>query len=177
MEVDALSRIDWDWKLTSETVRVILAITVDGHSTLAKICAHTITVVPSFQVASCIARVEQMQDQDLSQVICLYNTRQLDKAKLCYFKSREVKALLHLWVKLKLWEGVLYLKTSPNQEDQNDMRLIPPWAYHSLAMHGHHYDLGHLGNECMIDLLHDQFYWSMMQDDVDQHIWDCGRCN
>ena len=106
-----------------------------------------------------------------------YKASQLDIAKLCDFKSREVKALLCHHLKLRLWKGQLYLKTSANQEDQNDMRLVLPWAYHTLAMHGCHDDLSHLGTECMLDLLRDQSYWSMMQDDVDQHILDCDRCN
>ena len=84
---------------------------MDGCSLLAKICAHTETVVPSFQVASGIARLEtrealprqmtaadwaeaQMQDYDLSQGIHFYKVRQLDMAKLCDFKSREEKAVL-----------------------------------------------------------------------------------
>ena len=85
-DADALSRIDWDWELTSEVVRVILDTNVDSCSLLAKIYAHTVTVVPSFQAASGIARLEtkealpkqmtaaywaeaQMQDWDLSKVI------------------------------------------------------------------------------------------------------------
>ena len=186
------SRIDWDWELTSEVVRVILDTTMGGSSLLTKICAHTTTVVPSFQVASGIARLEtgealskqmtaadwaeaQMQDQDLSQVIHLYKARQVDMAKLCDFESREVKAFLHCQHGLKLW-GVVYLKTSPNQEDQNDMRLALPWVYCTLDMPGCHDDHGHLGTEHMLDL-HDWSYWPMMQDDMDQHIWGCGRCN
>ena len=70
-----------------------------------------------------------------------------------------------------------YLKTSPNQKDQNDIRLVLPQTYHTLVMHGCHDDLGNLGTECMLDLLHDQFYWPKMQDDAEQHIWHCGRCN
>ena len=77
---------------------------------------------------------------------------------------------------LKLQEGVLYLKTSPNQEDQNDMRLVLPQAYYTLAVNGCH-NLGHSGTEHMLDLLCDHFYWSMMQGDMDQHIWGCSRCN
>ena len=33
-------------------------------------------------------------------------------------------------------EGVLYLKISPNWEDQNDMILVLPQAYHALASVG-----------------------------------------
>ena len=72
---------------------------------------------------------------------------------------------------------MLYLKTSPNWEDWNDLRLVLPWAHHTLAMHGCHDDLGHLGTEHMLDILHDQFYWTTMQDDAEQQIQEYGRCN
>ena len=53
--------------------------------------------------------------------------------------------------------GVLYLKTAPNQGDQNGLRLVLPQAYCALLMCRCHDDLGHLGTECMLDLLHDWF--------------------
>ena len=57
------------------------------------------------------------------------------------------------------------------------MRLVLPWAYHTLVMCRCHDDLGHLGTEHRLDLLHDQFYWPTMQDNVEQHIWGCGGWN
>ena len=134
LEADALSRIDWDRELTSEVGSVILNTAMDGCSPLAKICAHTMTVVPSFLLASGNTQLEtrgampkqmtaadwteaQMQDQDLNQIICLSKVRQLDIAKIHIFRSREVKALLCHQLKLELWEVVLYFKTFPNWED------------------------------------------------------------
>ena len=73
--------------------------------------------------------------------------------------------------------GMLYLKTSPNWEDQNNMRLVLPQAYHALVMCGCHDNIGHLGTEYMLDFLCDWFYWPTMQENVDQHIWGCGRSN
>ena len=58
IEADALSRIDWDWELTSEAMRVILNTTMEGCSPLAKICAHSATIVSSFLVGSGTARQE-----------------------------------------------------------------------------------------------------------------------
>ena len=141
IEAYALSQIDWDQEPTSEAVRGILNTVMNSGSPLAKICNHTMILVPSFMVVSGITPLEtkkvmpkqmtatdcieaQMQDQDLNQIICLYKARQLDMAKLCNFKSREIKTLLCHQLKLKLWEGVLYLKTSPNWGDQNNMRLV-----------------------------------------------------
>ena len=58
IEAHVLSSIDWDWELTSEVVRVILNTTMDGCSPLAKLCVHTMTVFPSFLVASGTTRLE-----------------------------------------------------------------------------------------------------------------------
>ena len=112
IETDALSRINWDWELTTQVVRMILNTTLAGCSPLAKICAHNTMVLPSFLAASGITQLEtekampkqmtaadwteaQIQDWDLNQIICLYKARQLNMAKLCNFESRESKALLH----------------------------------------------------------------------------------
>ena len=67
-----------------------------------------------------------MQDWGLSQIIQLYKTKQLERAKLGDFESREIKALMCHWCKLTLQEGVLYLKTAPNGDDQNVLRLVLP---------------------------------------------------
>ena len=93
VEADALLKINWDWKLTSEAVTVICNTAMSGCNPLAKICAHTMKLVPSFLVASGIAPLAtekampkqmtaadlakaQMQDWDLNQIICLHKARQ-----------------------------------------------------------------------------------------------------
>ena len=72
-------------------------------------------------------------------------------------------------IQAEIMGGVLYFKTAPNQEDQNDMRLDLLQAYCTLPMHGCHDDIGHLGTKHMLDFLCDWFYWFMMQDDIEQH--------
>ena len=37
----------------------------------------------------------QMQDPDLTQIICLYKIKQLETEKLGDFESKEIKTLLH----------------------------------------------------------------------------------
>ena len=146
----------------SKVVRVVLNTAMEGCSLLAEICAHSTTMVPSFLVGGGMARQEakkavpkqvtpadwdeaQMQDQDLRQIIWLYKTKQLETAKLGNFESREIKTLLCHQYKLTLQEGVLYLKTAPNWDDQNDLTLVLPQVYYALAMHESHNNLGYLG--------------------------------
>ena len=61
IEADALSMIDWKRELTTEAVTVILDNAMDGCSPLAKICAHTMAVIPSFLVTSGNARSDTRQ--------------------------------------------------------------------------------------------------------------------
>ena len=151
------------------------------------------TVVPSFQAGGCTARQQtketvpkkmtpegwvetQMQDPDLSQIIWLYKIKQLETVKLGDFECRVIKTLLHHQFKLALQEGVLYLRTAPNRDDLNDLRVVLPWVYYVLVMHGCHDDCDHLGTECMLDLLSDLFYWPTMQDDVHWYLKGCDQC-
>ena len=58
IEVDALSRTDWDWELTSEVVSIICNTAMEGCSLLAEICAHSMTMISSFLVGKGTARLE-----------------------------------------------------------------------------------------------------------------------
>ena len=118
----------------------------------------------------------QMQDQDLSQIIQLYKIKQLENVKLGYFESKEFKTLLCHGCKLTLQDGVLYLKTAHNSDDWNDLGLVLPQVYSTLVMHGCHDDLGHLGTEHMLDLLHDWFYLPTIQDNMDCYLRSFDQC-
>ena len=180
-------------ELAREVGRVILDTTMEACIPLEEICTHSTMVAPNFQEGRGTTRQQtkesvpkqmtpadwveaQMQDPDLSQIICLYKIKRLQTAKLDNFESREIKTLLHHWYKLTLQEGMLYLQTAPNQDDQNDLRLVLPQVYHAPVMHGCHDDLGHLGTEHMLDLLCDQFYCPTMQDNVDWYLRGCDWC-
>ena len=52
IEADTLLQINWNGELSSEVVKVILNTTMNSCSPLAEIWTHTMTVVPSFLVAS-----------------------------------------------------------------------------------------------------------------------------
>ena len=46
-------------------------------------------------------------------------------------------------------------------------------AYRETALKGCHDEVGHLGLECMLDLIHDHFFWSHMAAQAKEHIDQC----
>ena len=116
IEADALSRINCNWELTSEVVRVILNTAMDGHGPLAKICAHTMTVVPSFLVASGITRLkteEAMQKEmtatDWAKPRC--RNRILSRLSVC---TKQVSWIWPSYVILSLGRLKLFYTTDSN---------------------------------------------------------------
>ena len=100
----------------------------------------------------------------------MYKSWELKATKPTDYESKEMWLILCQRSRLWLQEGVLYLKVGPIQEDQNDMQLILPKPFRHLAMQGYHNDLVHLGMECMLDLLHDQFHWPTMAHDAEYYV-------
>ena len=56
------------------------------------------------------------------------------------------------------------------------MQLVLPTAYREVALKGCHGEVGHLGLECMLDLMHDRFFWPCMAVQVKEHIGKCCPC-
>ena len=56
------------------------------------------------------------------------------------------------------------------------MQLVLPAAYREVALKGCHDEVGHLGLECMLDLMHDRFFWPCMAVQAKEHIGKCHPC-
>ena len=56
------------------------------------------------------------------------------------------------------------------------MQLVFPTAQREVALKGCHDEVGHLGLECMLDLMHDRFFWPHMAVQVKDHIGKCRPC-
>ena len=115
----------------------------------------------------------QQGDPELLEVIQLYRTKQLATVRTNTYDLPSLINILQHHLKLKLKEGVLYLKTELHHVDRNDMRLVLSWLHQDLAMKGCHDKLGYLGTEWMLDLLQDQLYWPGMATDTGQHVCEC----
>lgn len=86
----------------------------------------------------------------------------------------ESQQLLRYFDKLRIVRGVLYReRTVANQEH---LQLVLPKKYHHTAMVGCHDDVGHLGRDRTLQLLHERFYWPKMLSDVEEKLRCCERC-
>ena len=54
--------------------------------------------------------------------------------------------------------------------------MVLPAAQREVALMGSHDQVGHLGQECMLNLMHDQLFWPSMAAPVKEHIRKCHLC-
>ena len=121
----------------------------------------------------------QFKDKTISEVICLYKSKELQCQKGKETDSQEMKQFIRQWNRLLMRNGILYHKNEfqeVNQSNRNTIQLVLPKAFRKQALQGCHNDLGHLGIEQTIDLLRDQFYWPRMMEDTVRHIKQSERC-
>ena len=56
------------------------------------------------------------------------------------------------------------------------MQLVLPTAQREVALRGCHDEVGHLGLEHILDLMHDRFFWPHMASQAKDHIGKCCPC-
>ena len=75
---------------------------------------------------------------------------------------------------LMLKQGVLYRKHQVNTRTK--LQLVLPQTYIQRAIEGCHDQVGHLGQDRVLDLLRDRFYWPGIHVNVASYINSCPRC-
>ena len=73
-------------------------------------------------------------------------------------------------------KGILYRQARPRESEETLLQLVLPTAYREVALRGCHNEVGHLGLECMLDLMHDRFFWPHMAVQAKEHIGKCCPC-
>ena len=86
----------------------------------------------------------------------------------------EMKALIRNRAQLTLKHGVLYKNKKVNARTKQ-LPVIPQ-SHRQRAIEGCHDQVGHLGQDRVLDLLRDRFYWPGMHADVVSYINSCPRC-
>ena len=121
---------------------------------------------------------EQRADSNLSVIIKLIESGQLQKRKLHGKDSPEVKSLLRIRKGLKLVKDILYRKSySDNSSSKKVLwQLVVPKAHRSRALAGCHDDVGHQGRMRTLSLLGERFFWPGMQTEATQYVLKCTRC-
>ena len=71
-------------------------------------------------------------------------------------------------------QGVLFRKTKVDTGTKH--LLVVPQAYRQRAIEGCHDQVGQLGQDKVLDLLRDRFYWPGMHVDIVFYINSCPRC-
>ena len=121
---------------------------------------------------------EQRADPNLTVIIKLIESGQLQKRKLHGKDSPEEKSLLRIRKSLKLVKDILYRKTYTDNSSSKKIlwQLIVPKAYRSRALAGCHGDVGHQGRMRTLSLLRERFFWPGMQSEAIQYVLKCTRC-
>ena len=55
-------------------------------------------------------------------------------------------------------KGILYRQARPRESEETLLQLVLPTAQREVALRGCHDEVGHLGLECMFDLMCDRFF-------------------
>ena len=115
-----------------------------------------------------------MKDPAICQIIQAIQNKTLDTIKFNQDMSSDLKAFLRIRKQFKLKQGILYRKSQVN--DKARLQLVLPPSHTPKAMAGCHDQVGHLGQDRVLELLRDRFFWPGMQMDVAPYINSCPRC-
>ena len=181
-DADALSRIQWPEAvdISSQTVHAVCEGVQAPHGKIETLChgAQAVGVLSQDTMPVGMTSLEwsqaQMQDPAISQIIQAIQTKTLDTLKYNQDMSVDLKAFLRIRKQLQIKQGILYRKSQVN--DKARLQLVLPLSYRPKAMAGCHDLVGHLGQDRVLELLRDRFYWPGMHMDVASYINRCPRC-
>ena len=92
----------------------------------------------------------------------------IDLPKVSQYRQ-ECNHLLLKW-------GILYRWARPRESEETLLHLVLPAAQREFALRGYHDEVGHLGLERMLELMHNRFFWPCMAVQAREHIGKCHLC-
>ena len=181
-DADALSCIKWPeaMELDTQTVHAICKGVQAPYGKVEILChgAQAVDALSKDKTSPGMTPLEwcQVQSQDpiISQIIGEINNKIIGKMNIKMGMPSELKALIRNRKLLTLKHGVLY-KRSKVDAGTKHLLVVPP-SYRQRALEGCHDQVGHLGQDRVLDLLRDRFYWPGMHIDVVSYINSCPRC-
>ena len=181
-DADAISHIRWPeaMELDSQTVHDVCEGVQVPHGKVETLCqgGHVVDALSKDRAPPGMTSLGwchiQTQDPILSQIMREINNKSLGKMKIKMGTPSELKALIRNRTQLTLKHGVLYKKARVNARTKQ--LLVVPQSYRQRSMEGCHDQVGHLGQDRVLDLLRDRFYWPGMHADVISYINSCPRC-
>lgn len=106
----------------------------------------------------------QQNDPIIGQVLQLKETVKTLTSDIKSKISGPSRKRMFEWDKLQLQEGLLFRKNSQR------CQLVLPELYHSTVLRLLHNDMGHVGNEKVLALIRDRFYWPYMKRDIEAYV-------
>ena len=175
-DADALSCIKWPEavELNSQTVHAVCEGVQATHGKVETLCHGTqVDNAPPGMTPLewCHALA---QDPIMTQIIGEIEHKTIGKMKIKMGMPSDLKALIRNRKHLVLRQGDLYKKTKVNARTKH--LLVIPQAYRQRAIERCHDQVGHLGQDRVLNLLMDRFYWPGMHVDVVAYINSCPRC-
>ena len=181
-DADALSRIQWPEAvdISSQTVQAVCEGVQAPHGKVETLChgAQAVGILSQDTMPAGMTSLEwsqaQMQDPAISHIIQAIQTKHLNTIKHKQDMGSDLKVFLRIRKQLKLKQGILYRKTQVH--DKARLQLVLPQSYRSKVMAGCHDQVGHLGQDRVLELLRDRFFRPGMHMDVASYINSCPRC-
>ena len=180
-DADALSHIKWPEavELNSQTVHAVCEGVQAPHGKEETLChgAQTVDAISNDNAPPGMTPLEwchaQSMDPIINQIIGEIKQNTIGKLKIKMEMPSELKALIINRKQLLLKQGVLYKKSQVDTRTKH--LLVVPQAYRERPIEGCHDLVGHWGQDWVLDLLRDWFYWPGMHVDVVSYINSCPR--
>ena len=78
---------------------------------------------------------------------------------------------------LVLSKRLLYISTMPKGELEGVLAFLVPSGQHTTALNGIHHEVGHQGQQRMLALAQECFWWPLMVEDCKALVRGCPRCH
>ena len=181
-DADTLSHIRWPeaMELDAQTVHAVCKGVQAPHGKMETLCheAEVVDALSKDKAPPGMTPLEwcqaQSKDPIISQIVEEIKNKTIGKMKIKIGMPSDLKALIRNRRLLILKHGVLYKRSKVDARTKH-LLVVPP-LHRQRAMEGCHDQVGHLGQDRVLDLLRDRFYWPGMYVDVVSYINSCPRC-
>ena len=117
----------------------------------------------------------QAKDPAIQQIVTNIQNKTMKHMKIQGDMPSELEALIRLKKQLLLKQGVLYRRVTPSDAKPRFQLILPP-SHRNKAIEGCHDQVGHVGQDRVLELLRDHLNWPGMHIDVASYLNSCPRC-
>ena len=183
MDADTLSHIRWHEAIDidTQTVHAVCKGVQAPHGKVETLCqgAQAVDALCQDNASPGMTPLQwcqaQAKDPAIQQIVNNIQNKTMKHLKIQGDMSSDLKALIWLKKQLLLKQGVLYRRVTPSDARPRLQLILPP-SHRNKAIEGCHDQVGHLGQDRVLELLRDRFYWPGMHIDVPSYLNSCPRC-